>query len=108
MCCYKTLSKNSNGYVVFCKNCEKLHVGFGNALLSYTIEDFYSFELMIRLRYEEHVDDDFPYLKTISVTTKYSGVTLVYSPDDLVKLLAILNKAKDKLTLEKLFVFNEN
>ncbi len=89
MCCYKTLSKNSNGYVVFCKHCEKLHVGFGNALLSYTI-------------------DDFPYLKTITVTTKYSGVTLVYSPDDLVKLMAILNKAKDKLTLEKLFVFNEN
>ena len=108
MCCYKTLHKNEEGYVVFCKSCESLHVGYGNVVLSNTIEEFYSFEAKIDAYYREHRYDLYPDLKTISVNTSTRTITLVYSPNDLKKLSNILNKAKEKLTLEKLFVFNDN
>lgn len=108
MCCYKTLYKNEEGYVVFCKSCESLHVGYGNVVLSNSIEEFYSFEARIEAYYREHRYDLYPDLKTISVSTPTRAITLVYSPNDLKKLTIILNKAKEKLTLEKLFVFNDN
>ncbi|MFA6150432.1 MAG: DUF6686 family protein [Chitinophagaceae bacterium] len=108
MCCYKTLHKNEEGYVVFCKSCESLHVGFGNVVLSKSIEEFYSFEARIDAYYREHQCDPWQDLKTISISTAVKSITMVYSPNDLKKLSSILNKAKEKLTLEKLFVFNDN
>lgn len=108
MCCYKTLHKNEYGYVVFCKSCESLHVGFGNVVLTKSIEEFYSFEARIDVCYKEHLCDPWQDLKTISICTSVKAITLVYSPDDLKKLSNILNLAKEKLTLEKLFVFNDN
>ncbi len=108
MCCYKTLHKNEEGYVVFCKSCESLHVGFGNVVLTKSIEEFYSFGARIDAYYREHQRDLYPDMKTISVNTSTRTITMVYSPNDLKKLNDILNKAKEKLNLEKLFVFNEN
>lgn len=108
MCCYKTLHKNEYGYVVFCKSCESLHVGFGNVVLTKSIEEFYSFEARIDAYYREHLSDAWQELKTISIGTSTKSITLVYSPDDLKILSNILHKAKEKLTLEKLFVFNDN
>lgn len=109
MCCIiKHYTKNEEGYVVFCKSSESLHIGYGNVVLTNTIEEFYSFEARIDAYYREHRYDLYPDLKTISVNTSTRTITLVFSPDDLKKLSNILNKAKEKLTLEKLFVFNDN
>jgi hypothetical protein len=108
MCCYKTLHKNEEGYVVFCKSCESLHVGYGNVVLSHSIEEFYSFEAKIDACRREYQYDAYPDLRTVSVTTCSRAITLVFSPNDLRKLSSILHHAKEKLTLEKLFVFNDN
>lgn len=108
MCCYKTLHKNEEGYVVFCKSCESIHVGFGNVVLTKSIEQFYSFEARIDAYSRDHQYDLFPDMKTISVNTSTRTITMVYSPNDLERLSNILSIAKEKLTLEKLFVFNDN
>ncbi len=108
MCCYKTLHKNEYGYVVFCKNCDSLHIGFGNVVLTKSIEEFYSFETRIDAHYREHRYDPCQDFKMISLSTSTKSITMVYSPDDLKVLSNILNKAKEKLTLENLFVFNDN
>jgi hypothetical protein len=97
MCCYKTLHQNQEGYVVFC-----------NVVLSLSIREFYSFETKIADYYIEYRDHPFPNLKTITIPSQSPNITLVYSPNDLLKLADILNKAKEKLMYQKLFVFNEN
>lgn len=108
MCCYKTLYKNEEGYVVFCKSCESLHVGYGNVVLSHSLEEFYSFEAKIDACRCQYQYDAYPDLRTVSVSTCSRAITLVLSPNDLRKLGGMLHRAKEKLTLEKLFVFHDN
>lgn len=108
MCGYKTLHRNEEGYVVYCQNCECMHIGFGTTVLLKSTEEFYEFGAQVEQYYHKEQDSEHPNLKTILISTSSDAVALLYSLNDLKKLKCLLNKAKERLTLEKLFVFHDN
>ena len=108
MCHYKTLHHCSDGYVLRCEHCKYLHIGFGTTVLAFTTDQFYEFGEAVEEQYERHCNDREQHRKHIYIPTALKSVTLIYSPDDLERLSVLLEKAKEKLSLEKLFVFHDN
>ncbi|MGV3610715.1 MAG: DUF6686 family protein [Fluviicola sp.] len=57
MCHYKTISNNSFGCLIQCKNCEQFHLGFGNIVLILSSEEFIRFTDQVHnihiMHYEE-------------------------------------------------------
>jgi len=108
MCAFKTLHYGDDGYVVRCRQCDHIHIGFGTTVLALTYDQFLDFDRTVDEYYELHADDAQRHRKTIQIPTAARAVTLVYSPADLKKLARMLTKAKDRLAIEKLFVFHDN
>ena len=108
MCSYKTLHRNEEGYVVYCQNCECMHIGFGTTVLLKSVDEFYEFGAQVEHAHQKELATEHANLKTILINTSSDAVTLLYSLNDLKKLVRLLNKAKERLTLEKLFVFHDN
>jgi len=108
MCSYRTLHHCEHGYVLRCERCGHLNIGFGTTVLALTDDQFYAFADKIEDLYAMHGEDREQHRKHICVPTATSSVTLIYSLNDLKHLSVLLDKAKDRLLLEKLFVFHDN
>lgn len=108
MCAFKTLYQDQDGFVVYCKHCIRLHVGYGTTVLSLSVDDFHAFAHKIAFYSEEHSSAGNRDTKSVPVATSCKEITLMYSPDDLQILHVLLSKAKERLLLEKLFIFHEN
>ena len=108
MCSYKTLHHCEHGYVLRCEHCQHLHVGFGTTVQAFTCDQFYEFKAVAEEQYELHRLDRERNRKHIYIATAAKAVTLIYSLHDLERLTALLDKAEERLSIEKLFVFHDN
>jgi len=108
MCCFKSLVNNRHGYVVRCNGCSQLHIAFGNTLLAFTTDEFYTFVDTVADSYQTgkyYHDRD---VKHIQIATAARSVILVYSTNELEAFLNLLNAAKKAICMESLFIFNNN
>jgi hypothetical protein len=108
MCSYKTLHHCEQGYVLRCLHCQHLHVGFGTTVQAFTRDQFYEFKAVVEEQYALHRSDRERNRKQVYIATAAKAVTLIYSLRDLERLTELLEKADERLSIEKLFVFHDN
>lgn len=58
MCHYKTISNNSFGCLIQCKNCEQFHLGFGNVVLILSHEEFIRFTDQVQNIHAMHYEEE--------------------------------------------------
>lgn len=108
MCNYLNLINNETGYVVRCKECLQLHVGFGTTVIGFSYSEFIKFLNCVN---EEHDKNRGVYCKSskvIQINTNSRSVTLIYSYNELTQLLKLLDDANKKLAAELLWQFSDN
>lgn len=108
MCGYRTLHNNEDGYVICCDCCGHIQVAFGTTVTSFNREEFYEHISLVDDYYNIHNLSPFRNRKEITLPTVSRTLSLVYSVNELDKLLKLLVEGRNKLEYDKLFVFNEN
>jgi len=73
-----------------------------------TFDQFFDFSQTIDEYYEIHKYTDCPHRKIIQIPTIVRSIILLYSFNELAKLKEMLGTARDVITKDKLFVFNDN
>ncbi len=58
MCHYKTISNNSFGCLIQCKNCEQFHLGFGNVVLILSYDEFIRFSDQVHHIHTMHYEEE--------------------------------------------------
>ncbi|MEO8772114.1 MAG: DUF6686 family protein [Ferruginibacter sp.] len=80
MCSYYTWFHNEkSGYVIECKQCNKIQICFGNLLLSFNSEAFERFRLYLEQHFETISPDKDRHLKTIVLPTACAGTSMILS-----------------------------
>ncbi len=108
MCQFKSILNTEDGYIVRCNHCKYFNIGFGTNVLSMTFDQFFDFSQTIDEYYEIHKYTDCPHRKIIQIPTIVRSIILLYSFNELAKLKEMLGTARDVITKDKLFVFNDN
>lgn len=108
MCCFKTLYRNDHGYVSKCDSCRHVHIAFGTTVLALNHEQFLSFSETVDAYYESNRNRCSRDQKSIQIPTIVRSIMLLYTVNELEQFTLLLQRAKEKLRKEQLFVFNEN
>lgn len=58
MCHYKTISNNSFGCLIQCKNCKQFHLGFGNVVLILSYDEFIRFSDQVHHIHAMHYEEE--------------------------------------------------
>ena len=103
MCDYKILHQNEHGYVVRCNKCDCLKVAFGTTAISLTRKQLDEFTEVIREYSEANSFGLYPNHKSVSIPTAAKSVHLLYSSEDLKKLIELLEEAHLSIAIEQLF-----
>ncbi len=109
MCHYQTLfHDDSIGYVVRCTECEKLQIGYGNIMVTYTQEDFDSFRWWLKKIKDEQHPSQNPTLRCIVIPTPCDGMKLLLSMKELKDFYNMLEQADSELqSLELMRLFTD-
>ena len=93
MCCYQTLFHDAEeGYVVLCRQCKHIQVGFGNVALTLSQEGFLSLQRYL-LDCERVVSGD-GRIRNVRIPTPCDGIHLLLSSDELKTLLRMFDQAE--------------
>lgn len=107
MCSYQTLFHDDNsGYVVRCKECENIQVGFGNIMLTVNENEFNSFRNWLKKIKDEQSPDQKETIRCVVMPTPCEGVKLLLSIRELREFDNMLEEADTELqssSLLKLF-----
>ncbi|RYY55828.1 MAG: hypothetical protein EOO05_19180 [Chitinophagaceae bacterium] len=107
MCHYQTLyHDDSLGYAVRCNECEKIQLGYGNMVITFSQEDFDAFRSwLVRIRDEQDPAISSG-LRCILIPTPCEGMKLLLSKRELDEFVVMLETADNELqslALLKLF-----
>jgi hypothetical protein len=103
MCQYQTLfHKDSVGYVIRCTQCERFQLGYGSVMISFEINEFFSFSQKVREVKQHHYPADDIYLKTVMLATPFDGLQLFLSQRELYELDEMLETADNEFRSEQL------
>lgn len=58
MCHYKTISNNSFGCLIQCKNCKQFHLGFGTVVLILSYDEFIRFSDQVYVIHSTHYEEE--------------------------------------------------
>ncbi|MBL7719111.1 MAG: hypothetical protein JNL72_09785 [Flavipsychrobacter sp.] len=108
MCGYKTLHNNEDGYVVACHCCGHIQVAFGTTAMSFTREQFYDHIRLVDECYKVHCLTAFRDQKNVTIPTVARSLSLIYSVNELKRLLKLMINGRNKLEHDKLFRFHDN
>jgi len=110
MCAYQTLfHEDSSGYVVRCTECEKIQIGYGNLMVTFSREDFTVFRNWLRkIKAEQHPSQK-PTLRSIVIPTPCEGMKLLLSLRELEEFDNMLETADTELqSLELIKLFDNH
>jgi hypothetical protein len=103
MCSFQTLFYNDEtGYVIHCKGCDSIQVGFGNMLLTWSRPDFYDFYHFIKRMFLETPNDIPVNKKSLAIPVPCEGVRLLVSVRELEQLHQMLDTAESELQSQQL------
>ena len=82
------------GYVVSCRDCHNLQIGFGNFTSDQSPNEFYRFtEIIANLVNKHRHDEESAHAKSIFLPTPYPGFNLLFTRAELSQLNDILQTA---------------
>jgi hypothetical protein len=94
MCSFQTwFHDNQIGYVLECKECQKIQVGFGNILATFSVKEFERFQRQLNAVVETLVPRDNKHAKDILLQTPYVGFTIILSEAELTDLHYMVEEA---------------
>jgi hypothetical protein len=100
MCHYETLYyENNTGYVVRCTECKNVQIGYGNLLLTFTVNDFKSFKSWIGKVKSGSNQTENESLRNIILPVPCEGVRFVLSMQELMELDVMLEAADSELMM---------
>jgi hypothetical protein len=107
MCNYQTVfHDDAVGYIVKCRACEKLQVGFNNLVMTFSIEEFEAFKNWIGRIKDNCVDGQDERVRSVVIPTPCEGMKLLLSPKELNSFNNMLEAADSELkSLELLKLF---
>ncbi len=98
MCSYQTLFHDDNtGYVVRCHACEKIQVGFGNLMVTVSMDEFDSFRRLLKKARNEQISVQKETLRNIVIPTPCEGINLLLSLRELREFDHMLEEADTEL-----------
>ena len=108
MCKFNTLKNNTEGYVLHCKDCNRIKIAFATTLLVLTNNQFQ--ELLqnahdLHLRYK---NDPLQNRKMIVVSTPSPSISMIFTPREVASFYQLLNDSNQKLRYKDLFAFCDN
>lgn len=93
MCKYKMLYHSEKGYVSECPSCGQIQFAYGTAALNFEPKQYRSFYKLLLEKQEALKDEPDKNKKRITLSTEYSGFSLIYSIAELNELITILSMA---------------
>ncbi len=102
MCQYKTISTNSFGCLVQCKNCEQFHLGFGNVVLILSHDEFIRFSDQVQHIHSVHFEEKQQNNEKIYMHTDSSKLALAFSLKEWIKLYQLLEESRFMLSATEL------
>lgn len=102
MCQYKTISNNSFGCLVQCKNCEQLHLGFGSVVLILTYEEFVRFSDQVHSIHFMHYEEKRANNEKLYMHTDNSKMVLAFTHTEWLKLYELLEESRFMLYANQL------
>jgi hypothetical protein len=97
MCSFHTwFHDQQKGYVVECKECQKLQVCFGNVMATFSSKEFERFQRQINFIVERHVPRDRKDAKDILLQTTTTSFCIVMSETELMDLHFMVEQADNE------------
>lgn len=97
MCSFQTwFHDDQTGYVVECKECQNLQIGFGNVQATICATEFDSLRKYIAIMIENHIPRDNKQVKTIVLKTPYEGFSILLSELELKDLYCMIEQADNE------------
>lgn len=108
MCDHQTLfHDDALGYVVRCNSCEKIQLGYGNLVITFSQPDFDCFRSRVNRMQPEQDRGMNPASRCIMIPTPCDGIKLLVSLRELDEFVEMLDTADNELqSLELLKLFN--
>lgn len=104
MCRYNDLVSNNYGTVGYCPQCFNVRIRFGNTALAVAHADFIALKsnAQVYLRANEMVADRDE--KSIQLLTVSRSIALIYSYNELKRLVVLLNTAYERLKTDLVYI----
>lgn len=97
MCSFKTWYHNEYiGYVVECKECNNLQIGFGNVMATVSYTDFETLRKYVVYSKENYASDSNPLQKSILLQTPFSGLNFLLTERELNDLHDMLEQTDNE------------
>jgi predicted transcriptional regulator len=94
MCQSKTISNNSFGCLIQCKNCEQFHLGFGNVVLILSYDEFMRFSDQVHHIHTMHYEEKKETGEKIYMHTDSSKMVLAFNHQEWMKLYQLLEESR--------------
>ena len=98
----KVLHKNSLGYVAKCTCCDDIQIKFGNAILSFTNEEYKDFDSFFDAIKEDFELEPRDFKCDYLVNTEIDGLILSFSYSELCQAIELMNFSNVILSCNKL------
>ena len=108
MCSFKTWYHNENiGYVVECKECKNLQIGFGNVVATVCYQDFEALRKQVAYIKENYSPNKNRLIKSIMLQTPYNGLQFLLTERELDDLYNMLEQTDNERKTAQLLQFFE-
>ncbi|WP_300660891.1 DUF6686 family protein [Fluviicola sp.] len=102
MCHYKTISNNSFGCLIQCKNCEQFHLGFGNVVLVLSYDEFIRLTDQVHNIHSMHYEEKKENNEKIYMHTDNTRMILAFTPKEWIQLYQLLEESRFMLYANEL------
>jgi hypothetical protein len=108
MCQFQSLYFNDDGYVVYCKKCNRYQLAFGSSLLTLKPGDFTVFCNVVKRKCrEEHDFSTAEHSKTVVIPTPCNGMYMLLTKKEARLFHRILEEADTEMKTQQLLgLFN--
>lgn len=93
MCDFQVITTNSFGCIVRCNHCENLHIGFGNVLAVYELEEFQQLRWVVENLFIHNYADSLLSGEKVYINTDSEKVVFALHAEELSQLNTLLNEA---------------
>ncbi len=109
MCSFHTwFHDDQKGYVVECKDCQNIQIGFGNVQATIYATDFDKLQRYIGTAVENHIPGNNKGARTIVLKTPYEGFSILLSETELQDLCYMVEQADiERKTAQLMMLFQE-
>lgn len=103
MCQYHTLyHKEDKGHIIFCCQCNTIQLSYGNIMVMFCKDDFYSLVRYINRLAEEYEERRTCAIKCIVVRTPYEGINFLLTGAELYQFRNMVEEAETALLAQEL------